>query len=175
MIVTSASHPYKIDVGRPSFTTDDQRLFYKQFFDLIETSSYPIIVNGVYPWMREMVEQGKSYLGGGFSFCFWFATKEDRQQFIKDAAKLEMIIEDWHNLSFYFDQDKVMHVLFAPHQYLSEAQSFIETHPALSMQPHRSPGYNGELIETGRMIVDGPLKELVELKAHLLEVWLDLE
>ena len=99
---------FKIDLGRPSFTDDEQRNSWIKFFDYVDDTEIQLKVNGVYRTMEASCKNSESYMGGGFSFCFWFKSIEDRKQFLYDLeTKLKWEpYRDCHNIQLHLRLDK---------------------------------------------------------------------
>lgn len=75
---------YMINIGRPSYYTNEDFKNWSAFFDYVEESDILIGVNAIYYDMKQMCKARQGYGGNGFQFCFWFDAKEDRKQFLKD-------------------------------------------------------------------------------------------
>jgi hypothetical protein len=90
MITTSkAIFPFAIDVGRPVLIEPRQFEIWKDFHDLVENSSIEIAVNMCYPEMQHFIDNEKQYSGSGFTYMFWFRTKEDREYFVNELKAIE--------------------------------------------------------------------------------------
>jgi hypothetical protein len=167
---------YMIDVGRPSFTEQDHRDFWSGFFRLVETTAIPVMVNSAYHGIKQRVDDGQSYLGGGFKFCFWFETKDDRRAFAKECATINVNIEDFRNIMLCQDLAKVMRLRFSP-IYENYARNFgasVETEYRPNVHPFTNESL-GEPIATGWLVANGEIGELHKLKAHLNECFFDLD
>lgn len=182
MIVERDDHKYCVDIGRPTFYTDEHRDFYKKIFDVIENSPIAIVVNGMYNRVREMLYAGSGYGGGGFAFCFWFATKEDRREFARLMKGIEVSIEDWRGVTWYQPyQSKILFLKFTD-KYLDHVQQFAQNND-ITIQPYMSPppGFGWELDKSQWVVIpglhsaSGDLKLLLELKHHLNDVFLDFD
>jgi hypothetical protein len=190
MIIQSEDHKYSVDVGRPSFFEQAHRDEYKKMFELIETCSIPIVVNSAYHHIRDLLYSESGYGGGGFAFCFWFATKNDRKEFARLMKEIKFEISDWRNVMFYQDLNKKRHLRF-DEKYLEYAKSFAEG-TTLTIGPMMGPGlpttlegmmllYSGKSTETnmvpvpGLYLADGDLKDMCLLKVHLEEQFLEFE
>ena len=196
MIVQKDDHKYSVDIGRPSFFTDENRNEYKKVFELIEKSSIPIVVNGAYYGVRERLYNGDGYGGGGFAFCFFFASKDDRKEFARlmkeiktDSPGWNFEILDWRNVMFHQDRDKIMHLKF-DEKYLPCVKQFADEH-LLTISPFMMPespktiedivaiGLDKPLNSPMRVIfgiylATGDLKDLYSLKAYLSEQFLQI-
>lgn len=189
MIIEEQTHRYSVDIGRPTFYTDEDKVIYKKVFELIETCPIPIVVNGAYDFVRKFLyEDSGGYGGGGFAFCFFFATKEDRKEFARLMKEIGFNITDWRNVMFYQDLDKKLHVRF-DEKYLPFAQAFVED-TTLTVGPYMVPKppmsiedlnnyYDNESKEKvpvlGLHLASGELKDVLLLKTHLDEQFLDFE
>lgn len=83
------------DLGRPSYFDDQDFIIWEKIYNFIETTDIPIAVSSIYELMRDYCRDKNLYGGGGFQFCFWFDTHEDREafnygiKFIKDQYHAE--------------------------------------------------------------------------------------
>lgn len=167
---------YFIDIGRPSFTEQEHRDFWSSFFHLVETTAIPIVVNSAYHGIKQMVDDGGCYLGGGFKFCFWFETKEDRRTFAKECAAIDLKIEDFRNIMLYQDREKTMWLRFPP-IYESHARDFGAS-VGIGYRPNIdffSGETLGDPIATGLMVVKDNIANLLKLKDHLNECFFDMD
>lgn len=167
--VEEVSPPYMVDIGRPSFIDDEGRAFWKKFYDLVDTSPYPIVVNSMFDTVREMLDEGRGYMGGGFRFCFFFATKDDRKQFINDVEKLGEYakIRDHHNVVLFQNIHGATSIR-ATQKYMDSVVYYISGNDNLGVS------YDSESLAFP-VIVDGPIKDLLSLREHLRSLWVNSE
>lgn len=74
-----------VNVGRPDIFTDEDRIFWRKFHNLIKTSSVKIHVNGVFADIETILVENSCYAGGGFKYMFWFETTIDLEQFFDEV------------------------------------------------------------------------------------------
>ena len=85
------------NMGRPSYFNERDFIFWEKIYNFIETTDILIAVSGIYTLMRDYCRDKNYYGGGGFQFCFWFDSLEDRDafkygiKFIRDAFDEEII------------------------------------------------------------------------------------
>lgn len=86
--IQSESFPIMLDIGRPSFYAgdDETRDYLYTVQEWIRTVDIEIKVNGFYHTLTEMLRTDAGFLGGGFKYCFWFRSVEDRDQFTKQLS-----------------------------------------------------------------------------------------
>lgn len=76
----------KFDIGRPSYYNENDFASWGKLFDFIENCDTQIAVSNVYRDMREFQKLKQVYCGGGFSFAFWFKSRDDRNIFLDAIA-----------------------------------------------------------------------------------------
>ncbi len=87
MIIWDKATPFKLDVGRPNIFSEDDRTFWKAFHALLDDWPRPIVANGFFRTMAQILDDESGYGGGGFSYTFWFESEQDVQDFV-EAVKL---------------------------------------------------------------------------------------
>ena len=88
IIQSQASNEHELNVGRPNVFNEEDRRFWIAFHQLVETCSQPIVVNGAYYNVRDIITTQPGYGGGGFAYKFWFESEEDKNEFSTMIRKL---------------------------------------------------------------------------------------
>jgi hypothetical protein len=166
---------WMIDVGRPSFFTDDVRQWWQRFFNFVETSNIRIQVNSVYDTMHDYAFNNGCYGGGGFSFCFWFLTKEDRKTFVNHInTELEARYQhDFKNLHFHHNKDETLSIIISK-KYLEKAEELIQE-TKLEIKPYTHTDLCGKVIVYPFYEITGELKNIILLKKLLDEYSLEIK
>jgi hypothetical protein len=173
---------YSIDLGRPSFTTDETRELLKSFFQFVRETDIPLMINGMHHTIESMVNNGTSYMGGGFAFCYFFRSKEDRKRFAKEVKHLAIWeVKDWRNIGLLHNSNGNIDLLFG-NKYLSLVQEYLDARtygsvPYGSCAYSSTPGIRPNPIQRiGREHrVEGELREILELRAYLEDRFFDLD
>jgi hypothetical protein len=154
---------FTIDIGRPSFYEKEHFLWWQNICNFIENTDIKIQVNSAYESVKQMAFNNTPYLGGGFSFCFWFLTKEDRKQFINTINKDFKVnyLHDIRNIRFVVNQDKTVYLIIDK-KYLAKTN---ELYKDLQI----------DLICEDTYQIVAPLEDLYKLKYNLHDYSLDLE
>jgi hypothetical protein len=175
---------YSIDLGRPSFTTDETRELLKSFFQFVRETDIPLMVNGMHDTIESMVNNGTSYLGGGFGFCYYFRSKEDRKRFAKEVERLaDWQVTDWRNITLFSNPDKSIDLLFSE-KYLPSVQRYLDAQ-SYGCESYGSGGYASTLRIDSTLHTfhqgswenraSGGLREILELRAYLEDRFFDLD
>ena len=88
IVIQDGSFTFEHDMGRPTYFEDEDFERWGKYFDFIEQSDIPIVVNGLYHRMREYCDQRKKYGGNGYKFCFWFRSEKSREKFEDGIDKI---------------------------------------------------------------------------------------
>jgi hypothetical protein len=163
---------FVVDVGRPSFLSNESCEWWQKFFNYVETTNLKIQVNSLYNEMRKYAFENNRYLGGGFSFCFWFSSKDDRKEFVQYinnelGAKYS---HDSKNKFLMTKNDKVC--LICSEIYAEKTK---QLNSFLVIKPHSFEDFQGNIISyEGFYEVNGSLHDIIELKFLLDEYSLEL-
>lgn len=65
----------EIDIGRPTFHTEEEMEYFKRFHDFVKNSKCKISINSVFNFIDELLREGKMYSGGRMKYMFWVETK----------------------------------------------------------------------------------------------------
>lgn len=95
---TPAETQFWINTGRPTIDSEEGRLYWKRFHDLIKSSPIQVTVNGVFSYIESVLEGNILYGGGGFSYKFWFETEADRDAFVEEMIRVRFISNRFHVL-----------------------------------------------------------------------------
>lgn len=86
---------FVLDIGRPSFFNEDQRLILKRFHDWCLETDIDIVVNNCFHWLyNELCIENSRYGGGGFKYCFWFKLIEDKDLFLNTYIEMVSVTFD---------------------------------------------------------------------------------
>lgn len=179
MITHDLTFTYSIDYGRPSFSDDHSRSIWKKFFDLVETSNIPIGVNAIHNHMVQLVNEGGSYMGGGFKFCYFFQSKSDRRAFANECKTIGFEVDDFRNVYLFLNNDNTMHLRFNI-KYLQYVIEYVKNNNLDVLMPIAQMDYpdpiTGEkIVVDNTYIVNSSLDNLNKLKAHLTECFFELD
>lgn len=165
---------YMINVGRPSYFEEEDFKNWAPFFDYVEECDISIGVNGVYHNMKQMCEDKQGYGGGGFQFCFFFASKEDRKQFLSDLEnKLGwQPYRHYDKVGFFTNLEKTTFLYMVP-ELLEHAFKYLRAKDITfeHVEPKDSTYRDRDLIK----VDPSDFTWLIKLDAHLNEILLDIE
>lgn len=159
---------YKIDIGRPSFYSDDDCAWWRKFFEFVETTPTKVHVNPVYSSMRECAYNNGRYGGGGFGFCFFFESVDDRKCFVADynaGVADENKYQDFRNLGLVFHQDEKTVDLWFHEKFLERATEYNNINDSCLTITQ----------ENYRYVASGSLKQVGFLKNILNEYSLEID
>ena len=66
---------------RPTILAPNELQFWTEVHQYIKECDYPIMVNGAFYMIEEVIAKNSNYGGGGYSYLFWFQTQEDKETF----------------------------------------------------------------------------------------------
>lgn len=73
-----------IEGNRPTLLHDypDMIAYWKRFHDIVKNSDIEVWVNNVFWMIDDVLENDGEYMGGGFRYCFWVRTQEDKDKIL---------------------------------------------------------------------------------------------
>lgn len=80
--------PYSINVGRPDLLEDHEFDVWGSFQYFVRHSDIEIVVNPIFFFIDELINERQGYGGGGFAYTFWFKTLEDTKEFIEYVIEM---------------------------------------------------------------------------------------
>ena len=172
---------YKLDIGRPSFFSDEDCLVWRKFFEYVESTEIEIATSGIYHNMRDIAFNNGRYGGGGFQFCFWFNSKEARKEFAKEVGLIfKEKVSDFRNIMFFAIKNEttgnreIDSVRFTP-QYLDKANEIAEQLFVKIEKHTHKDFFTCEMKETGWYHAKGKIADLKLFKNALEEHFFEFD
>lgn len=88
----SGESMYWVNTRRPDILPESID-YWRDFHDWVETTDIEIVVSDAFAYISMCIAEVQYYLGGGFNYCFWFFTQEDKAKFVKYLDDNEIYYE----------------------------------------------------------------------------------